>query len=580
MLGRVSPKSRGRKVKAGSRGRRVRGNAAQASAGAATRPGAARRSPSSARSKFADALLDQLKVLGDPESVPSAFQAEVATSVVLGNMTEAGTKQGVKPEATRELLVEAIRHVVEGLERHTPPYAYPVLQALAVLAPPEVVEYAAEAAAELAGDRGARPGADDGTAPPAGGAPPWVDDLARVTPGACYVTEDEFGETLAVRCEFSYAGSAEPHCVFGVIDRAWHGAVTTLVVSDEPGDKQLRRMAKDAKRKGSEVREVSHAEAGGLLRDAIASFWKYGAGPGADLGERYGLLCSSLAIASARAAALAPGAAVTDAAAERWPTEARRALVEDFLASPQAAELRDPIARKVPHMLAMCCVGHLGCEPVLIGPSVLERVLVDALPRAAIAPDRFGKAVPQAVRAWTDWLAERNKLTDRSRRRLGFSLRATLVRFAGAWYGPGAQPLRRYLEDLNDEDASTGDVVNAVIERRVFAVPLPVERVDGLAEESDGSRREPSELDAAVQSDRTLITVMEASARGVSQQRFPSFVTVVQQLWDSDPPEVWEAAWRLRDAGRSRDWVLDRLARTWDAHGGDDERYVAALKEL
>src|ERR1035437_1248747 len=125
MLGRVSPKSRGRKVKGGGRGRRVRGNAAQASAGAATRPGAARRSPSSARSGFADALLDQLKVLGDPESVPSAFQAEVATSVVLGNMTEAGTKKGIEPETTRELLVEAIRHVVEGLERRTPPCAFP-----------------------------------------------------------------------------------------------------------------------------------------------------------------------------------------------------------------------------------------------------------------------------------------------------------------------------------------------------------------------------------------------------------------------------------------------------------------------
>ena len=36
---------------------------------------------------------------------------------------------------------------------------------------------------------------------------------------------------------------------------------------------------------------------------------------------------------------------------------------------------------------------------------MLERVLLDALRRAAIAPDRFGKAVPQAVRAWTDWLA-------------------------------------------------------------------------------------------------------------------------------------------------------------------------------
>jgi len=70
----------------------------------------------------------------------------VATSVVLGNVTEAGTKKGIKPETTRELLAEAIRHMVEGLERRTPPYAYPVLRALAVLAPPEVAEYVAEAA--------------------------------------------------------------------------------------------------------------------------------------------------------------------------------------------------------------------------------------------------------------------------------------------------------------------------------------------------------------------------------------------------------------------------------------------------
>jgi hypothetical protein len=111
-----------------------------------------------------------------------------------------------------------------------------------------------------------------------------------------------------------------------------------------------------------EVREVSQAEAGRLLRDAIASFWTYGAGPGADRGERYGLLCSSLAIASARAVVLAAGGAVTDAAAQRWPAEARRALVEEFLASPRAAELPDPAARTVPHLLAMCCVGTSGAS--------------------------------------------------------------------------------------------------------------------------------------------------------------------------------------------------------------------------
>jgi len=123
---------------------------------------------------------------------------------------------------------------------------------------------------------------------------------------------------------------------------------------------------------------------------------------------------------------------------------------------------------------------------------VLERVLVDALPRAAIAPDRFGRAVPQAVRAWADWVAERNKLTDRSRRRLGFSLRAALVRFAGAWYGPAAHPLRRYLEDHGDKDASTGSVVTAVIGRRMSAVPLPAERAGGSRSKAAGRGARPA----------------------------------------------------------------------------------------
>jgi len=169
----------------------------------------------------------------------------------------------------------------------------------------------------------------------------------------------------------------------------------------------------------------------GVLRDAIASFWKYGAGPGADRGERYGLLCSSLAMASARAVVLAAGGAVTDrgggAVAGRGAAGAGRGVPRVTA----GGGVRDPIARTVPHLLAMCCVGHLGCQPVLTGPSVLERVLVDALPRAAVAPGRFGRAVPQAVRAWAGWVAERHKLTHRSRRRLGFSLRAALVRLAG-----------------------------------------------------------------------------------------------------------------------------------------------------
>jgi hypothetical protein len=36
----------------------------------------------------------------------------------------------------------------------------------------------------------------------------------------------------------------------------------------------------------------------------------------------------------------------------------------------------------------------------------------------------------------------------------------------------------------------------------------------------------------------------------------------------------------MRDAGGSREAVLDRLARVWDSAGADDDRYAAALRAL
>jgi hypothetical protein len=47
----------------------------------------------------------------------------------------------------------------------------------------------------------------------------------------------------------------------------------------------------------------------------------------------------------------------------------------------------------------------------------------------------------------------------------------------------------------------------------------------------------------------------------VSQDRFGSYVAVVEQLWTDDPPELWVTAKRMLAAGKSRAAVLDRLAR-------------------
>jgi Domain of unknown function (DUF1841) len=64
---------------------------------------------------------------------------------------------------------------------------------------------------------------------------------------------------------------------------------------------------------------------------------------------------------------------------------------------------------------------------------------------------------------------------------------------------------------------------------------------------------------------------------------------VATQLWDEDPPEVWETARRLRDAGYERHEILHMLGRPvtdqiWAAlHDGrpyDRARHVAALQAL
>lgn len=64
---------------------------------------------------------------------------------------------------------------------------------------------------------------------------------------------------------------------------------------------------------------------------------------------------------------------------------------------------------------------------------------------------------------------------------------------------------------------------------------------------------------------------------------------VATQLWEGDPPEVWETAIRLRDAGYGRHEVLHMLGRPmtdqiWAAlHNKqpyDRERHVAALRAL
>jgi hypothetical protein len=146
--------------------------------------------------------------------------------------------------------------------------------------------------------------------------------------------------------------------------------------------------------------------------------------------------------------------------------------------------------------------------------------------------------------------------------RLRRQLDATLRRFPAVWNGPLQSPLRRYVQDLPDEVTCDGTKLVPVLERREFAVPAQADRASGTVAGKPGRRvRDVTTLDPADPVDRQLITVNDLSARMISQHSFGNYVTVVEQLWAGNPAELWPAAKRMLDAGRSREAVLDRLAR-------------------
>jgi hypothetical protein len=509
-------------------------------------------------------FVEKLLLLADPAEFSSAHEAEIMVSVLLGTSLEAG--------AAGEVLTDILLDAIDELARGDRLRAYPALRVLAAIGPPEISGHAARAA-----ERAYPEVAADGTPPS------WIEDLDAVTTGTCVRYTDAYGERQILLCEFSYAAGRNQHAVYAVTDATWHGAIVQLVIDDDPA-KTRKTLGKRVRREGGELTDLSAAEAGTALMAGIAAFLQHGSEPGpASAKDNYAMLCSSLFLTRSRAALMVPETKEEPAGtiADRWPQAAQRQLAEEFLASPHASELRDPVARMLPFLYISTCVNQLGCDPLLLGPLLLDRVLMQVFPAVLLVPDRFADTIPPFMSAWTDWIADQHKLAGSQRRMLLFRLTYLLRRFPQAWRGPAVGPLRRYVQDLPDEVATVGAELMSVVQRRTFAVPEPAARSEGIIEGTSGPARHASELDAADERDRTMITLNYLNGRGLQQQRFAPYLTVTDQLWTGEPAEVWAAAQRMRAAGLSRDAILDRLARVWAAvEGKEPTVYVAGLAKL
>ncbi|AHI00093.1 hypothetical protein GCM10010174_82050 [Kutzneria viridogrisea] len=190
-------------------------------------------------------------------------------------------------------------------------------------------------------------------------------------------------------------------------------------------------------------------------------------------------------------------------------------------------------------------LGH----PLAVSPRGLRDLVSWAVNGEAVYEEIA--ALPEVLPRWAEWAARRGRLSEEDRTELVEQLPYITARCEQEVeeFRHAVHSFQSYLDGVDPGDA---EAVAEAVARRGFAVP-----------------QEPTSLDPADEEDRGLLVR--------SRESEPAAEAVANQLWHNDPPQVWQAAQRLLDAGVDRDAAFRLLARTLRQH---PDRYVQALAEL
>ena len=109
--------------------------------------------------------------------------------------------------------------------------------------------------------------------------------------------------------------------------------------------------------------------------------------------------------------------------------------------------------------------------------------------------------------------------------------------------------------------------------RRAFAFPV----LEGWHSGADLSILDPADP----RDRRALLAADHATpAPGGVGRHIERHLVLADRLWRGEPPELWEAAQRLLDAGQDRHLVLHALMAVLDHTTGDEAALIAVLREL
>jgi hypothetical protein len=252
-----------------------------------------------------------------------------------------------------------------------------------------------------------------------------------------------------------------------------------------------------------------------------------------------------------------------------WSKDRRAMLAAEFLASDEAEDLSDRGAAShcADRIIDYGCDRDIG-RPLRMSPTKVETFLLGWLPRKVMLSSAEQEAMPHVLAAWVRWAGRRRGLEKSVVAETLEAVFNSMATFAQAYRDPAEFGLdyalvRRLLPD--------GDL--EALPRRTFAFPV----LEGWHSGTDLSRLDPSDP----RDRRALLAADHATpAPGGVGRHIERHLVLADRLWRGDPPELWEAAQRLLDAGQDRHLVLHALMTVLDHTSGDEAALIEVLDEL
>jgi len=259
----------------------------------------------------------------------------------------------------------------------------------------------------------------------------------------------------------------------------------------------------------------------------------------------------------------------TGARRQLWSKDRRAMLAAEFLASDEAEDLSDrgSASHCADRIIDYGCDRDFG-RPLRMSPAKVEMFLLSWLPRKVMLSFAEQDAMPHVLAAWVRWAGRRRGLDEAIVAETLEAVFNSMGMFAQAYRDPAEFGLdyvlvRRLLPDSDLE----------ALPRRAFAFGV----LEGWHNGTDLGSLDPADPEDR----RALLAADHATpAPGGVGRHIERHLMLADRLWRGDPPELWEAAQRLLDAGQDRHLVLHALMAVLDHTSGDETALVAVLREL